>query len=150
MLRLSLLYSKVTQSYILGIRFFFSGCNLWHGEAVLVPQPGMEPTPPALAAQSINPWTTREVLVFYALHYGLSEDFDYRSLCYIQWDLVALPILYVIVCVCSVVPNSLRPYLCTEIGTTLLTMKVLVVQSCPMLCNHVECSPPGSSVHGIL
>ena len=25
-----------------------------------------------------------------------------------------------------------------------------VVQSCPTLCNPVECSPPGSSVHGIL
>ena len=25
-----------------------------------------------------------------------------------------------------------------------------VAQSCPTLCNHVNCSPPGSSVHGIL
>ena len=83
MLRLSLLYSKVTQSYILGIRFFFfPGRNLWHGGVVLVPQPGMEPTSPALAAQSLNHWTTGEVLVFYALHYGLSQDFDYSSLCY--------------------------------------------------------------------
>ena len=49
---------------------------------VLVPQPGMEPTAPALAAQSLNHWTTREVLVFYTLHYGLSQDFDYSSLCY--------------------------------------------------------------------
>ena len=24
----------------------------------------------------------------------------------------------------------------------------LVVQSCPTLCNHMDCSPPGSSVHG--
>ena len=28
--------------------------------------------------------------------------------------------------------------------------KVLVAQSCPALCNHMDCSPPGSSVHGIL
>ena len=28
-------------------------------------------------------------------------------------------------------------------------MKVLVTQSCPNLCNAVDCSPPGSSVHGI-
>ena len=27
---------------------------------------------------------------------------------------------------------------------------VLVAQSCPTLCNPVDCSPPGSSVHGIL
>ena len=25
-----------------------------------------------------------------------------------------------------------------------------VAQSCPTLCNHMGCSPPGSSVHGIL
>ena len=29
-------------------------------------------------------------------------------------------------------------------------VKVLVIQSCPTLCNPVDCSPPGSSVHGIL
>ena len=29
-------------------------------------------------------------------------------------------------------------------------MCVLVAQSCPTLCDPVDCSPPGSSVHGIL
>ena len=29
-------------------------------------------------------------------------------------------------------------------------MKVLVTQSCPALCYPRDCSPPGSSVHGIL
>ena len=28
-------------------------------------------------------------------------------------------------------------------------VEVLVAQSCPTLCNPVDCSPPGSSVHGI-
>ena len=28
-------------------------------------------------------------------------------------------------------------------------IKVLVTQSCPTLCNPMDCSPPGSSVHGI-
>ena len=28
--------------------------------------------------------------------------------------------------------------------------KVLVSQSCPTLCDPVDCNPPGSSVHGIL
>ena len=28
-------------------------------------------------------------------------------------------------------------------------MKVLVVQSCPILCDPMDCSPPGSSVHRI-
>ena len=29
-------------------------------------------------------------------------------------------------------------------------MKVLVIQACPSLCNPMDCSPPGSSVHEIL
>ena len=28
---------------------------------ILFPQPGIEPTPPAVEGQSLNPWTTREV-----------------------------------------------------------------------------------------
>ena len=28
--------------------------------------------------------------------------------------------------------------------------KVLVAQSCPTLCNPMDCFPPGSSVHGVL
>ena len=31
-----------------------------------------------------------------------------------------------------------------------MKMKVLVAQSCLTLCNPMDCSPPGSSVHGIL
>ena len=30
------------------------------------------------------------------------------------------------------------------------TVKALVAQLCPTLCDHMDCSPPGSSVHGIL
>ena len=29
-------------------------------------------------------------------------------------------------------------------------VKVLVAQSCPTLCDSMDCSPPGSSVRGIL
>ena len=29
-------------------------------------------------------------------------------------------------------------------------VKVLVTQLCPSLCDPIDCSPPGSSVHGIL
>ena len=31
-----------------------------------------------------------------------------------------------------------------------VSMCVLVAQSCLTLCNPIDCSPPGSSVHGIL
>ena len=30
-----------------------------------------------------------------------------------------------------------------------MNTKVLVIQSCPTLCDPMDCSPPGSSVHGI-
>ena len=33
---------------------------------------------------------------------------------------------------------------------TFLKVKVLVTQSCLTLCDSMDCSPPGSSVHGIL
>ena len=29
-------------------------------------------------------------------------------------------------------------------------VKVLVAQSCPTLCDPIDCGPPGSSVYGIL
>ena len=29
-------------------------------------------------------------------------------------------------------------------------MNAKLLQSCPTLCNPMDCSPPGSSVHGIL
>ena len=31
-----------------------------------------------------------------------------------------------------------------------LSVIVLVAQSCPTLCDPMDCGPPGSSVHGIL
>ena len=33
-------------------------CSLWD----LVPQPGIEPQPPALGAQNLNHWTTRQAV----------------------------------------------------------------------------------------
>ena len=38
----------------------------------------------------------------------------------------------------------------TKIMLSLLTVKVLVTQSCPTLCDPMDCSPPGSSLHGIV
>ena len=35
-----------------------------------------------------------------------------------------------------------------EVGLEELKLKVLVPQLCPTLCNPMDCSPPGSSVHG--
>ena len=36
------------------------------------------------------------------------------------------------------------------VGVAVLCVCVLVTQSCPMLCDSMDDSPPGSSVHGIL
>ena len=37
-----------------------------------------------------------------------------------------------------------------EVEEGAVEVKVSVAQSCPTLCDHVDCSPPGSSVHEIL
>ena len=41
---------------------------------------------------------------------------------------------------------------CTEIHKKIFSFKVevLVTQSCLILCNPIDCSPPSPSVHGIL
>ena len=36
------------------------------------------------------------------------------------------------------------------LGAGIFVLKVLVPQSCPTLCDPMDCSLPGSSVHGIL
>jgi len=38
----------------------------------------------------------------------------------------------------------------TGVCMCMCILKVLVAQSCPTLCNPMDCSLPGSSVHGIL
>ena len=40
-------------------------------------------------------------------------------------------------------------YLKTQVYGS-LKVKVLIAQSCPTLCDPIDCSPPGSSVHEIL
>ena len=44
--------------------FFFFFCHVACG--ILVPQTGMEPVPPAVAAHSLNHWTGREVLSWFS------------------------------------------------------------------------------------
>ena len=43
--------------------FFFWPCHAACG--ILLPQPGVEPVPPAVEAQSLNHWTAREVQKLY-------------------------------------------------------------------------------------
>ena len=50
------------------------------------------------------------------------------------------------------IPNSVGAHFFLNIGLAQVwnKVKVLVSQLCPTLCNPMEFSPPGSSVHGIL
>ena len=48
------------------------------------------------------------------------------------------------------VHGSLRSWLCVCVCVCVVCVCVLVVQSCLTLCDPVDCSPPGFSVHGIL
>ena len=52
-------------------------------------------------------------------HFRLSQDTEYRSLCY-----AVNPCCFFVLCMC------------------------LVTQSCPTLCDPMDCSSPGSSIHG--
>ena len=58
--------------------FFFLSYFFWpHHRAcgILVPQQGIEPMPPAFEGQSVNQWTTREVLVITFSHVVMLKNF---------------------------------------------------------------------------
>ena len=49
-------------------------------------------------------------------------------------------------------PHQGKPQRCQDVSVFCTPLRVCVraksLQSCPTLCNPVDCSPPGSSVHG--
>ena len=65
-----------------------------------------------------------------------SVEFPVINICHDYDTFVTMhePILTHSVCVCVCVCVCAR---------------TLVVQSCPTLCDRMDCTPPGSSVHGI-
>ena len=54
-------YLVLNGGIITDFSFFFWLCRVARG--ILVPRPGIEPTPPAMQVQSLNHWTSREVLI---------------------------------------------------------------------------------------
>ena len=54
--------------------------------------------------------------------------------------------LYAYVCIIFFTPSSINQYLC---HFYILKVKELVIQSCPIPCDPMDSSMPGSSVHGI-
>ena len=60
---------------------YLFGCDMWD----LVPWPGIEPGSPALGAQSLSHWTTRQVPVL--LSFLVCADFLPRSPVSVAWKL---------------------------------------------------------------
>ena len=54
-------YSLIVISLSLSLFFFFFCHAVWHVGGIVVPQPGIEPGPPALGAWSLKHWNSREV-----------------------------------------------------------------------------------------
>ena len=67
------------------------------------------------------------ILFCILFQYALIQDVEASSLCCRAGSCYLF--LYIVLCIC---------------------VKVLVVKSCPTLCNPLDYSPPGSSVHGLL
>ena len=50
----------------------------------------------------------------------------------------------------TVYENYLKKFFFLLVHSREKKVKVKVAQSCPALCDPMDCRPPGSSVHGIL
>ena len=87
-----------------------------------VPRPGIKPVPPAVKALNPNHWTIREF-----------------SSC----DFLPVPSFPSLI-------NKLDSLLCIHFTSVWQFCAVLSLQSCLTLRDPMDCSPPGSSVHGIL
>ena len=97
---------------------------------ILVLQPRVEPVPSPVEVQDLNHWTTREVPLT-ALHVVTWSTRLLETSSILTFKLFGIgEITY---------KNALRMLFCC----------CLVAKSCPTLCNPIDCSPSGSSVHGI-
>ena len=98
-------------------------CSMWD----LVPQTGMKPRPPALAAQCLGYWTTRETLMFLFLSFLLA---------------LGLPsVLLLKQSICLMSPTHIHGYHAAAAKSR---------QSCPTLCDPRDSSPPDSPIPGTL
>ena len=98
-------------------------CSTWD----LVSWPGIKPEPAALGAQSLNHWATGDVprVSFWGNENGLKLSVE------------------IIAHFCDYAKNYWTTAF-RQVGCCLVT------KSCPTLCDPTDCSPPGSSVNGIL
>ena len=75
-----------------------------------------------------------------------------NSLLYIKLLLLTLVFLFISVSILLIFPKSNEwSWLSRrQISYMMKNMLVLVSQACSILCDPMDCGPPGSSVHGIL
>ena len=85
-----------------------------------LPDPGFESRSPALGAQNLSHWTIRDI-----------------------------PICLFLVCFISKETGAQKGHDIVPSLTVHNWQKMLVAQSCLTLCNPMDCSSPGSFVHGI-
>ena len=104
-----------------------------------LPDPGIKPGSPALQANSLpsepqgKPYWTLEVIWTFILFIDSSSHFQYflfhvYLLSYKPWNKIG---------------EKMKLVNCSSSSS-------VVAQSCPTFCDPVDCSPPGSSVYGIL
>ena len=112
--------------------FFLSGCTPQHAGSQL-PGQGSKPTPLGLAACSLNYWTAREVQT--GVHSGRMVELTHFITKH---------------------PSGVSSFIRTKMGLITWLQQSLeseseseVAQSCLTLRDPMDCSLPGSSVHGI-
>ena len=104
----------------------------------LFPQSGMEPGLPAVEAESPNHWIIREFSKSILKKNTQCSEF------------VSLKSNFRIYSLLSRLPPSFPISITNSFWFICVCVCVLVAQSCPSLCNPVDCSPTGSSVHRFL
>ena len=64
---------------------------------------------------------------------------------------LSIPNLLMVILFCFTVKKKKKNILlnCFSASVEMIKEKVLVTQLCPTLCDPMDCSPPGSTVHGI-
>ena len=97
--------------------------NMWD----LSYQPGIKPMPPAVQGERLNHWTTSEVLILYYFKCIFSLRYFILCLCYLFFFFF-----------------HYHHHGISQV------FKMLVAQLCLTFCDPMDCSLPGSSVHGIL
>ena len=97
------------------------------------PQSEIEPVAPALEDKVFNHWITREVPILYFLNSSFLLLLIQERNQQVSGGI-----------------NAVKQKSGVWLNITWKKVKASVIQSCPTLYDPMDCSPPGSSVHGIL